>query len=367
MDRLEVLQSAAGRASFKGALIGRPRVEQHWRYRRKGTRRTSYSRVERSDKPPQLGLFLSLFLISFTSGFFLYPAIVVGWKHRTADPGRTVGQVDGHVDWLTWTMRPPRQPENIQEVYHIARRLLKGLSHEHEEFAFDGQGFDRSIRVSNFDLCLSREDQGFRLGGGGPTGYFLFDASGRACDSIRDPALSRRIVSEIRGLLTRFDYAVDIRTGTLPSEFANTRSHQAFRSVSFIRSDTGETVYVGSRKSDRFARVYRYNPPHPRADLLRVEYVFRRGMAAAAAEQYCEQDNDAHFLARLGNTWGWSHKDWNARSRTDERIEAPTVDRHTEDTIAWLYKQVVPAMARVLRSGGFDMADFLEKVYNQNP
>lgn len=50
---------------------------------------------------------------------------------------------------------------------------------------------------------------------------------------------------------------------------------------------------------------------------------------------------------------------------SDERVAVPTVSKHTEDTIAWLYKQVAPAMARVLQSGGFDMADFLEKVYNQ--
>lgn len=271
--------------------------------------------------------------------------------------------MDGHVDWLTWTMKPHRQPENIQEVYHLARRALRSLSDEHDSFAFNGQGFDRAPRISNFDLCLARDDNGFRIGGAGPTGYMLFDATGRACDAIRERALSRRIVGELGQLLTRFDYAVDIETDTIPSAFVNARSHHAFRSISFIRSDTGETAYVGSRKSDRFVRVYRYFEPHPRAKLLRIEYVFRRQMARTAADEYCKSEDDALFLSRLGNTYGWSHPDYEPNEITDERLSVPAIERADEDTIAWLYKQVAPAMRRLLASGVLDMADFLQSVY----
>lgn len=192
----------------------------------------------------------------------------------------------------------------------------------------------------------------------------MFDASGRACEQIREPGLSRRIVSEIYQCLSRFDYAVDISCDTRPTEFVNKRSHKAMRTISFTRSDTGETAYVGSRKSDRFARVYRYSEPHPRSHLLRVEYVFRRGMARAAAEQYCEQENDEAFLSKLGNTYGWAHKVYQPGLKTDEKMTAPIVDRVSEDTVAWLYRSVAPAMRRVMESGAFDMADFLEYVYN---
>lgn len=242
---------------------------------------------------------------------------------------------------------------------------MRSLSHEHEQIFFNGQGFDRAARISNFDLCLQRDDKAATVGGCGPQGHMLFQLSGRGCDAIREPGLSRRFVGEVAELLTRFDYAVDIPCDTKPAEFANKRSHHAFRSISYIRSDSGETAYVGSPKSDRFCRVYRYRPPHPRHHLLRVEFVFRRAMARTAAWQYCEQENDAHFLAKLGNTYGWAHPIWRTDARTDERINAPSVDRHTEDTIAWLYKQVAPAMARVMSTGGFDITHFLETVYEQ--
>ena len=274
--------------------------------------------------------------------------------------------MDGHVDWLTWTMRPKMPVQSVTEVYDRARTQLKGLSHEHEKIFFDGQGFDRSPRISNFDLCLAREDRAATIGGCGPQGHMLFQLSGRGCDALRNVALSRRFVREVALLLSRFDYAVDIRTKTTPRAFVNVRWHKNFRTLSYIRSDSGETAYVGSTKSDRFVRVYRYREPHPRADLLRIEFVFRRAHARAAAELYCEQENDAKFLAKLGNTYGWKHPDWTPGIQTDERISAPTVDRHTEDTIAWLYKQVAPAMRRVMASGGFDMTDFLSTVYNQD-
>lgn len=243
--------------------------------------------------------------------------------------------------------------------------MMRSLSHEHETLFFGGSGFDRAPRISNFDLCLQRDDRAAAIGGVGPQGHMLFQLSGRGCDAIRQPELSRRFVSEIAELLTRFDYAVDVRTDIEPFAFANKRWHKAFRTVSFIKSDTGATAYVGSPKSDRYCRVYRYRPPHPRSDLLRIEFVFRRGMARTAAALYCEQEDDSHFLSKLGNTYGWNHPIWQPRVRTDERINAPSVTRREEDTITWLYKQVAPALARVLATGGIDMADFLEHVYKQ--
>jgi DNA relaxase NicK len=193
----------------------------------------------------------------------------------------------------------------------------------------------------------------------------LFQLSGRGCDSIREPATSRRFVTEICELLTRLDYAIDISCNIKPSEFANHRSHKAFRTVSFISSDSGETVYVGSPKSDRFVRVYRYNPPHPRSHLLRIEFVFRRGMARAAAREYCEQESDAHFLAKLGNTYGWAHPIWQPTVQTDERIATPVLKQSDENTVYWLYKQVLPAMQRLWREGALDVTDFLEKVFEE--
>ncbi|HSJ39399.1 MAG TPA: replication initiation factor domain-containing protein, partial [Planococcus sp. (in: firmicutes)] len=159
--------------------------------------------------------------------------------------------------------------------------------------------------------------------------------------------------------ITRLDFASDVRTTTLPSSFVNARKHKGFRSLSFIQSATGETCYVGSPKSDRFARVYRYNKPHPRSELLRMECVFRRGLAREAARQLGEAGSFERFATQLGNTWGWGHPDWKPQVIDNTKLTTPKVERADENTVHWLYTQVAPALARLWREGAIDLDEFI--------
>lgn len=214
-------------------------------------------------------------------------------------------------------------------------------------------------------MALRRDDNGVTVYGCSGTSTILYEVSGRACHGIRRTQDAREFIAPIGERLSRWDYAVDISTGTSPTEFYNHRSHKNFRTVSLIRSDTGETVYCGSAKSDRFCRVYRYSDPHPRAHLLRVEFVFKRGLAKHAAELFCQSEDESHFLAKLGNTYGWKHRDWQVDNPTDERIAAPSTTQKEEDTVAWMYRQVAPAMRRLVKVGALDMTDFLQFIYGQ--
>lgn len=207
--------------------------------------------------------------------------------------------------------------------------------------------------------------KGLRIYGGGGADTILIEISGRGCDAIRDETLSRRIVSDLSDRITRFDYAVDVRTGVLPSEFTRKRGSNKFRSKSIIRSDTGETVYIGSPRSDRYARVYRYNSPHPRHELLRIEFVFRRGLAKSASQHYTKQENSAQFVAMAGKTYGLIHPTWQPGIQTDERLVTPERRKTESKTVSWLYRSVVPALQRCIAEDAIDMADFLQAVYNQ--
>jgi len=158
------------------------------------------------------------------------------------------------------------------------------------------------------------------------------------------------------------DYAVDVRSDVRPAVFANDRKHQNFRAISYIKSDTGETVYIGSPKSDRFARVYRYDKPHPRAELLRIEYVFRRDLAKASAHAFLTAASEQTFIAQLGNTWGFNHPVWEPGAVTDERLRAPIVSREEQDTVRWLYVQVAPALRRLIDHHAINVNDWWEYV-----
>lgn len=270
-----------------------------------------------------------------------------------------------HVDWLSFTLKEYEEPRTAMKLYEFAKIQLRKVSHEHEQLFYDGQGFDPCSSRPPYRVSISRDDQGARLYGASHTETLLYELSGKGCEPLRKDDLGPRIVGGIADSTTRIDFAVDITTGTSPSVFANKRSHERFRSIAYIKSHTGETVYIGSPKSDRFCRIYRYRSPNPRAHLLRVEYVFRRKLAKAAAQSYAGSDNLSAFCSKLGNTFGFVHPDWQPGSSTTERLSHPIVERHDADTISWLYKQVAPAMRRLMASGALDMTDYLEYVYTK--
>lgn len=271
--------------------------------------------------------------------------------------------MDLHIDWLSWTEKEKVEPRDDAELYHAGKRALERVDKELAHVFYDGTGFERGKGRPPYRLALARDDHGAMVYGRSHTGTLLFELSGRGCEPLRAKNMARWFVAGIAERITRIDFAVDVRCSTAPSAFANARNSARFRSISYIASDTGETVYLGSPKSDRFARVYRYREPHPRHHLLRVEFVFRRGLAKDAAFQFARSERDEDFTAQLGNTWGLEHSDWKPGVSTDERLRAPIVMREDADTVAWLYKQVAPAMARLLGNGALDMTDFLQAVY----
>lgn len=272
--------------------------------------------------------------------------------------------MDAHIDWLSFSIANEEDVTNLRDLYNRAKRLLREVSNEHERYIYDGTGFEHAVSRPPFRYALARDDGGVRLFGGGTLALVLYELTGRACEGLRSYDAACAFLAPFVGCLSRMDIAVDILCPTLPSVFCNQRNHKSFRTVSFIRSSTGETVYIGSPKSDRFARVYRYNSPHPRAALLRCEFVFRRGLAKSAADALLSQGSYEAFIASAGNTWGWAHPDWQPAVKTNEKVLAPILRGGDEDTVMWLHKQVAPAMARLLKAEALDLAEFLEYVYS---
>lgn len=271
--------------------------------------------------------------------------------------------MDARVDWISFTLPCSSPVGNASDLYYVAKGLLKGVSKDHESYIYDGSGFETCTGRAPYQVALVRGDNGVRIFGGGRLASVLFELSGRACEGLYPNEVAQSFIAGVVEGITRVDFAFDIRANVRPSDFANKRDHNAFRSISYIRSDTGETAYVGSPKSDRFARVYRYNAPHPRSELLRVEHVFRRGLARSTAKLFIAETNLTRFYAAMGNSWGWSHAEWKPGVKTEERIGVPAATRENQDTVNWLYKQVAPALRRMLKEGAIDLADWLEFVY----
>lgn len=271
--------------------------------------------------------------------------------------------MDGHIDWLSFSLPTEETIPSIRHLSELARRLLRQRSEVLYDYCFTRSTWENAVGRAPFRYALQRGDHGVRIYGGGQLAMVLFELTGRGCEGMRAGELASTILASVGGNVSRLDYAVDVRCDIQPHQFTASRSHQVFRSTSHIKSDTGETVYIGSPKSDRFARVYRYAPPHPRHKLLRIEHVFRRGMAQTAVRAFLDAGDRPKFEAQLGNTWGWAHKIWQPGQVTDERLRTPIVTRDHEDTVLWLYKQVAPALRRVHDAGAIDLEDWWRTVF----
>ena len=105
--------------------------------------------------------------------------------------------------------------------------------------------------------------------------HVFIELPGQACSWAREAEIFDHLIRQTHERASRLDCAVDITTKMTPGDFVAAGYAVRFaKNTTHGKSETGETYYVGNRKGERFARVYRYNDPHPRAAFLRVETQF---------------------------------------------------------------------------------------------
>jgi len=193
-------------------------------------------------------------------------------------------------------------------------------------------------------------DNGITVFWGETRKEILVEISGKGCDYIRSTGLENRCLERVQGRISRLDIAVDINTDTKPSAFVAARTGRKASSVSDIQSVTGETVYVGSRSSEQYCRVYRYSKPHPRANLLRIEHVFRRKYARTIASEILVQ-GIMSVVGAIGKRAGWAHSVWGFSADDSDPIKFPRPEREAGGTVFWLIKSAAPAFQRLVRQG----------------
>lgn len=207
------------------------------------------------------------------------------------------------------------------------------------------------------------EGAGIRLFASPNLTHACIEISGEGCERLLEMGKLETVLDRVADRVTRIDVACDIETDTKPDEFVAKTSHERMRASGYQKSETGETAYVGSQKSDRYARVYRYYEPHPRAHLLRVEHVFRRDYAKVVARSITEHSSSAVAKA-AGNAFGWSHSDWRPDSREDVDISVVAAERKMGKTVFWLVGTVAPSFRRLCREGIIkDPAAFIARYF----
>lgn len=189
-------------------------------------------------------------------------------------------------------------------------------------------------------------------------GHALFEIPGAACSLLNDEGILTDIMRAAHPRTTRVDFAVDIECKTDPIEFATAGYSERFKAFNVIKSDDGTTYYVGSRTSERFARVYRYNEPHERAHLLRVEYELK-GETARVGVYECLEVGVSKYVQMLSNVFEWKHKSWEKDAMTTEKPKGYRDERESGKTLFWLADTVAPLLVRMHKAKELDLFTWL--------
>jgi hypothetical protein len=189
--------------------------------------------------------------------------------------------------------------------------------------------------------------------------HIFVELAGQACANFDSQEMLITLIERTHERATRIDFAVDIETDVTPKIFIEARSNKSFKSSGNKYSPTGATEYLGGRSSERMARVYRYNPPHPRHAFLRVEAEYKGNAAKSFTKHLVETDIqqaclDAH------KPFGWEHKVWDTGDCSTTRITYRTFRPNTASTLVWLYGDVISAICKAKKTGLLDLEEWLK-------
>lgn len=263
-----------------------------------------------------------------------------------------------HVDWLTivgW--RGVEQTDwTVNSAYVTAAQTLMDRSSTFIEAVGNPDRWPIVKPRAPYSFARRSEDNTRTLYVHPLSAHFTLELSGQWCKANAQhlPILLKDFAEWVK----RIDLAVDMETSVTPLEFDEKVSTERIKTRSRMQSSTGQTVYIGSRSSERFCRVYRYFPPHPRAHLLRAEFQLKGEYANAYAEEIAAGVTLNSLAAGLGENFGFTHECWNP-AETPKVVSVPS---HPQSgaTVAYLTKTIAPLLRRLEREHKLDVRKWFD-------
>jgi len=269
-----------------------------------------------------------------------------------------------HIDWLTFTI--PMVYFGVEDDAYadaIAQGFADIFGWKLRASVFGGAWEKQERSRAPYVDAWVQPEGGVTLFASPNLIHACIEISGQGCERLLVDGLLDNVLSCCKDRVTRIDIACDIETNISPLEFVGKVSHKKMRTSGHVLSDTGETCYVGSQKSDRYARVYRYNPPHPRSHLLRVEHVYRKDYAKKVAAECANVPVDSMAMA-AGRAMGWNHPVWQPSISDNIDISIVRERGNAGNTIFWMVNSVAPAFKRLCQTGAIqDPETFLQTYF----
>lgn len=268
------------------------------------------------------------------------------------------------LDWISFTMSHGSLPGGAGERTYAAMQDLEERFLPREVRA----GMARYVWQAGkgrapYSYCSRSQEAGCSIYFGAELTHTLYEFSGAGCGWLRENGLEEILLSAVGSRVTRLDIASDVETAVSPSDFVSAGVAGRMKSRGSFTSETGQTEYIGSQKSERYARVYRYAPPHPRADMLRIEHVLRRDHAKQAVEWILAYGVN-YVQKQIGEGFGWQHPLWEPTEATVEPLRVARGSRDQNGTLRWLIKAAAPAFKKLVAAGLIDdPAAWLKQVF----
>lgn len=261
------------------------------------------------------------------------------------------------IDWISFSIPMPGELDNDQQT---AKHIVSAVDDLHpklsEWLALETEFTARNGRAP-YSIAWQRADSGLTVFAHPSLSHALIEISGRGCETLSQSGNMDAALQAVANRVTRLDIACDVVTDARPSEFTEKRHVGRFKAHSTVVSESGETVYIGARSSDRYARVYRYNEPHERAHLLRCEFVIKADNAKLIIPTLLEEGL-LPVAAALGETFGWQHETWRVESDPAE-LTTFRPERREGKTLFWLADTIAPLLVRLHREGVLDIDAWL--------
>lgn len=255
------------------------------------------------------------------------------------------------IDWLSFTI--PTAGEGGLSSAGVERHIQQSLEEALPFATFEHLMQHEVTRGSGrrpYNIALKGPGNIYTIFGAPGNGYLLVEFTGQGCEWLRQKGELQNLIKAVQERVTRIDLAIDIKTTTDPRSYVDEGVSERFQSFGDFESSTGHTIYVGSRKSDLYARVYRYTEPHPRSEYLRVEHVFKKDRAKSFCS-YMLQHTPLQAAQAAIAIFAWKSPEI-AVFGAD--VASMTVTREAVSqgkTERWLISQAAPAFKKLCESG----------------
>lgn len=255
------------------------------------------------------------------------------------------------VDYLSFTVAlSGEMPELLGYRWSQVQAGLRELIGDLMDIWIEAITMWEDVKGRNtFKRCMRNTALGVSIFWSNTIAYALVEIAGRGCDALREKNVLEPLLEAVQRRVTRVDVCTDIKTDTTPKEFIAAGYNKRLLSNGSFTSKTGDTEYVGARTSDRFARVYKYNAPHPRAGFLRVEHQYKKKYAKEAVALIVEK-GVLFVCVSMGNAFGWKHEEWQPEIWHDHKIKLPAHDRELAKTETWLRTTVASSFVKLVKN-----------------